>query len=148
MFHCDRMLLANLNSPISNYAVGNHERIVRWHKYSIDRDQFLAVEFWHVNNSGLCASHLVILLSRWLLRHDTLCIWKSKTKNILDHNWYDVLDKKTLINFNVMIKLSKHSLKISLHTDFGGGGGGLFTKLKQWKALYRGQKSIVPCYDI
>ena len=60
-----------------------------------ERDQFLAVEFWHVNDSGLCASHLMILLSRWLLRHDTLCIWKSKTKkNILNHNWYDVLFKK------------------------------------------------------
>ena len=28
-------------------------------------DQVLSVEFSHVNNSGLCASHLVDLLSRW-----------------------------------------------------------------------------------
>ena len=56
-----------------------------------EHDKFLAVEFWRVNNRGLCASHLVILLSRWLLRHDTLCIWKSKKKPILNHNWYDVI---------------------------------------------------------
>ena len=53
-------------------------------------DQLQAVKFWHVNNSGLCASHLVNLLSRWLPRQDTLCIWKKN----LNHNWYDVLFKE------------------------------------------------------
>ena len=37
-------------------------------------DQFLSVDFSHVYNSGLRASHLVNLLSRWLLRHDTLIV--------------------------------------------------------------------------
>ena len=32
------------------------------------------VEFSFVNNSGLCASHLVNLLSWWLLRHGTLIV--------------------------------------------------------------------------
>ena len=36
--------------------------------------QFLSVDFSHVNNSGLCDSHLVNLLSRWLLRHGTLIV--------------------------------------------------------------------------
>ena len=35
-------------------------------------DQY--VEFSFVNNSGLCASHLVNLLSWWLLRHGTLIV--------------------------------------------------------------------------
>ena len=48
-----------------------------------ERDKFLAVKSWHVNNSGLCTSHLVILLSRWLLRHGTLCIWNHKQKIFL-----------------------------------------------------------------
>ena len=30
-------------------------------------DQFLSVEFWHVNNTGLCTSHLVNLLSRCMV---------------------------------------------------------------------------------
>ena len=37
-------------------------------------DQFMSVEFWHVSNSGLCASDLVNLLSRWLLRHASLIV--------------------------------------------------------------------------
>ena len=37
-------------------------------------DHFLSVYFSHVYNSGLCASHLVNLLSLWLLRHGALIV--------------------------------------------------------------------------
>ena len=51
-------------------------------------DQLLFVEFWHVNNSRLCTSHLVNLLSRWLLRHGTLIVYlkitgKNYSKSLL-----------------------------------------------------------------
>ena len=41
-----------------------------------NQNQFLSVDFSHVNiyNSALCASHLVNLLSQWLLRHGTLIL--------------------------------------------------------------------------
>ena len=56
-------------------------------------DQSLSLEFWHVNNSGLCT---VNLLSWWLLRHGTLILYLKITgKNILNHYWYVVLFKKT-----------------------------------------------------
>ena len=110
-------------------------------------DQFLAAEFWHVNNNGLCASHLVILLSRSTLRHDTLCIWKSKTINILNNNWYDVLFKKTVINFNVMTKLSNIPWKFPHNLTSLLGFmlilEGVFRKLKQCKQT-TGPKSVVP----
>ena len=35
---------------------------------------FLSVDFSQVNNNGLCANHLVNLLSPWLLRHGTLIV--------------------------------------------------------------------------
>ena len=55
--------------------------------------------------------------------------------------------KKLVINFNVMIIFSKHSLKISPHFNFSSGfhtdfGGGMFTKLKQCKQT-TGPKSVV-----
>ena len=34
----------------------------------------MSVDFSDVNNSGLCASHLLNFLSRWLLRHGTLIV--------------------------------------------------------------------------
>ena len=41
-----------------------------------NQTQFLSVDFSHakIYNSGLCASHLVNLLSQWLLRHGTLIV--------------------------------------------------------------------------
>ena len=77
-----------------------------------------------------------------------LDIWKSQGKNILNHYWYVVLFKKNVINFNVMIKFSKHSLKISPQFNFSSGfhtefRRGIFTKLKQCKQT-TGPKSVIP----
>ena len=61
-------------------------------------DQFLSVtlEFWHVNNSGLCTSHLVKVLSRCMVTEAwyTDCVSENHRQNILNHYWYVVLFKK------------------------------------------------------
>ena len=67
-----------------------------------------------------CPSHLVILLSRWLLKHDTVYL-KIRQETILYHNWYDVLFKKTVVDFDVTIKLSKHFSKIPPQFNFSCG---------------------------
>ena len=47
-------------------------------------DQFLSVEFWHVNNSGLCTSHLVNLLSRCMVTEawDTDCVFENHRQKL------------------------------------------------------------------
>ena len=123
--------------------------VVAYFKVSIV-DQFLSVEFWHVNNSERAPVTL------WICCHDGyrsmvhwLCIWKSQVRKILKSLLIYWVCYKAAINFNVMMKFSKHSLKISpqstgFHIDFGiGGGGGVFTNLKQCKQT-TGPKSVVP----
>ena len=113
----------------------------------------------HVNNSGLCASHLVNLLPRWLLRHGTLIVLlKITNKNILITIDMLCYLKKAVINFSGMKKLSKHSLNIfsqinfsyGFRTDFGGGYLQTWSSVNKpegQKVSCRGQKSIVPCYN-
>ena len=89
-------------------------------------DHFLSVEFRHVNNIGLCTSHLVNFLSRCMVTEA----------------WYTDCDLKIIGK-----KYSK----------LGGGGGGGGGCLQNWSSVnkpqggnasYRGQKSIVPCYNV
>ena len=67
-------------------------------------DQFLSVEFWHVNNSGLCASHLVgfvvtVVTEEWY----TDCVFENHRQRYSKSLLICCVIKKTAINFNVMI---------------------------------------------
>ena len=58
-------------------------QVVAHFEVSID-DQFLSVEFWHVNNSGLYTSHLVNLLSRCMVTEAwyTDCVFENHRQKI------------------------------------------------------------------
>ena len=114
-------------------------------------DQILSVDFSHVNNSGLCASHLVNLLSQWLLRHGTLIVHLKLTGYNFSKSLLICFVIKNCHSFQCHDKIVR-TLKISLqfyiidttyssefHAHFGGG---MFTKLKQCKQT-TGPKCVV-----
>ena len=113
------------------------------------------MDFSHVNihNSGLCASHLVILLSQWLLRHGTLIVQLKLTGYNFSKSLLICCVIKNCYRFQCHHKIVR-TLKISqqfnlidttyssgFHAGLGGGGG--VTKLKQCKQT-TGPKSVGP----
>ena len=115
------------------------------------------ISFW-----GLCTSHLVNLLSRWLLRHGTLIVHLKLTGYFfLNHCWY-VVSLKRAIDVNVMSTLSKHwkyprnltSLTLLTHLSFIRTLKEVFIKLKQCKQttgpkrVLQGRKCIAPRTEI
>ena len=121
-------------------------------------DQFLSVEFWHVNNSGLCTSHIefaVTVHGYWGMAH-WLCIWKSQAKNILNHYWFVVLFKKlssiSMWWYNFQNTPWKYPFSLTSHLGIilileGVGclqNWSSVNKPQGQKVSYRGRKCIVP----
>ena len=96
----------------------------------------------------------------WLLRHGTLIVYLKITgKNYSKSLLICCVIYIAVINFNVMTKYTKHSLRISpqlnlssgFHIDFGGGclqNWSSVNKPQGQKMSHRGRKCIVPCYDM